>query len=187
MVGIGVELDQLVGAFTHLPLLVEHKAASESIDFAMVRHCSVTLSTLDDFIACEGDPLPDDLVSFDLGEHNLLADIVVEPTHQVHIVTYSRQCCAFTWRWLSLRVDWNLHVDAETFSLLHALDVGLEASDKLVDELVLGDIVGRVDHELLIFLLVTRLCLLVHMARAGPSVLDPLRDQFGLSVLKIEL
>ena len=173
---IGIKLNQLIRALTHLALLMEHETATECVNLAVIGNGCVALSALDDLGACVRDPLPNYLVAVDLSEHDFLAYVVVEPTHEVHVVTYGCQGRTLTRRRLTLRVNRNLDIDTETFSLLHALDVGLKAPDQLVDELVLGDIVCRIDHELLVLFFIARLRVLYDEARAGSVVLDPLRD-----------
>ena len=86
-----VKLKELIGALAHLPLRVPHKAASEDVDLAIVGHCCVALATLDYLCTRVGCPFPDDLVTVDFGEDDLLAGVHVKATNQVHLVANGGQ------------------------------------------------------------------------------------------------
>lgn len=75
------------------------------------------------------DPLPDDLVSVDFGADDLLACIIVQATHEVHVVADSCKSGTLTRRWHPFWVEWQLHVKSKAFTLLHALDVRLKPAD----------------------------------------------------------
>ena len=122
---VRIELKQLVGALTHLALLVEHEAATKHVDLALIRYGCVALAALDDFGAGVRDALPNDLISVDLRPNNLLTYVVVEPAYQVHVVTYCGQSRALSGCRHPLGVVRHQYVKSEAFSLLHALDVGL--------------------------------------------------------------
>lgn len=85
---VRIELKQLVGALTHLALLVEHEAATKHVDLALIRYGCVALAALDDFGAGVRDTLPNNLIAVDLRSNNLLANVEVEPAYKVHVVTY---------------------------------------------------------------------------------------------------
>ena len=84
---VGVKLKQLVCALAHLALFVEHKTAAEDVNFPQVGHRRVTLATLDRLGAAVGDALPNYIVSIDLGSHDFLAYVIIEPPDQEHVVT----------------------------------------------------------------------------------------------------
>lgn len=130
---VRIELEQLVGALTHLALLVEHEAATKHVDLALIRYGCVALAALDDFGASVRDALPNDLIAVDLRSNNLLTNVVVEAADKVHVVTYCGQSRALSGCWHPLGVVRNLYIQPETFSLLHALDVGLQAAYQFVD------------------------------------------------------
>ena len=86
-----VKFEELIGAFAHLPLWVPHEAASEDVDLAIVGHCCVALATLDYLCTRVGSSLPDDLVTVDFGEDDLLAGVHVKASNQVHLVANGGQ------------------------------------------------------------------------------------------------
>ena len=88
---VRVELKELVGAFTHLALLVEHETATEHVDLALIRYGCVALAALDDFGAGVWDALPNDLIAVDLRSNDLLTNVVIEAADKVHVVTYCGQ------------------------------------------------------------------------------------------------
>ena len=71
-------------------------------------------------------------------------------------------------------------LQAEALTLLHPLNVVLEAAHQLINKLVLRHVIGRVRSELFSFLLITRLHLLVDELGLRSHVLDPLRDDLAL-------
>ena len=85
--------------------------------------------------------------------------------------------------WQPLGVVGDLNIDSEALTLLHALDVGLETAHELVNELVSGDILGRVDHKLFCLFLIGGLGLFVDYSGLRANGLDSLRDDFGILVL----
>ena len=76
-----VKLKELIGALAHLSLRVPHEAASEDVDLAIEGYCGVTLAALDYLSTRVGNPLPDDLVTVDFGEDDLLASVHVEASN----------------------------------------------------------------------------------------------------------
>ena len=86
-----VKFEELIGALAHLPLRVPHEAASEDVDLAIVGHCCVALATLDYLCTRVGCPFPDDLVTVDFGEDDLLAGVHVKASNQVHLVANGGQ------------------------------------------------------------------------------------------------
>jgi len=57
---IDVKFDELVRAFSHLPLPVKHEAAAEYVDLIVVSASRVTLSALDIFVRRIRDLLEND-------------------------------------------------------------------------------------------------------------------------------
>ena len=147
----------------------------------------MTLSTLDSLSARVCDPLPDHMITDDFTTDDFLARVEVEASDQVHLVPDSCEGGAFTGRGSPLLLEGDMDVNSETFSLLHALDVGLKTADELVDEFVSGDVLGRIDHELFVFFFIARLGVLVNNARHGTTVFDSLVDNLGIGVLFEEL
>ena len=116
----------------------------------------MALTTLDSLVARVRNTLPNNSVAADdLRTDNLLADIVVQASHQVHTVAHCGQSGTLSRSWEPLGLLRDLHINSEAFTLLHALDVGLESSDKLIHKLVPGDVLSWVGMELLILLLIT--------------------------------
>ena len=115
----------------------------------------MTLATLDHLGAAVGDAFPNYIVSIDLGTHNLLAYVIIQPTDQVHVVTDRGQSGALSRRRHPLRIEGQLHLHPETLALLHPLDVRLQSADQLIDQLVMWDVLRRIDMKLLVFLFVT--------------------------------
>ena len=130
---ISVELEELVGAFANLSLLIELKAAAESVNLVVVSYWGVTLTSLKHLRARIGDPLPLDIVANDLGNDYLLTYVMIKTTNEVHIVTYCRQGWTLTRCWLPFIVARLLDVDSKAFTLLHSLNIGLKAADELVN------------------------------------------------------
>ena len=93
----------------------------------------MTLASEDRLCARVRDAFPDDLVTVDLGADDLFAGIVVQSPDQVHLVADCGQGGALTGSRQPIRLEWELHVNPETFSFLHPLDVGLETTDKFID------------------------------------------------------
>ena len=150
-----VELEELISALAHLPLWVPHEAASKDVDPAIVGDCCMALAALDHLCTRVGCPFPDDLVTVDFGEDDLLACVHVETSNQVHLVANSRQGGALARSWKPFCVEWHFNVDSEVLSLLHALNVGLKAANEFVDKLIPGDVLCRISMKLLIFFFVT--------------------------------
>ena len=181
---ICVELQQLVCALTHLSFFIEHEAASEGVDLTIEGNRSVALATLHRLSAHVGDSFPNDLITKYLGADNLAACIVVQTAHEIHSHADRGQSGALTRSRQPLTLERNLDFETEILSLLHSLDEMLETAHKLVDEFVFGNIVGRINSELLGLFLVAGLLSLVDEARSGASVLDPLRNQATFFRLK---
>ena len=115
----------------------------------------MALATLDHLCTCVRSPFPDDLVTVDFGDDDLLAGVHVKTSNQVHLVANSRQGGALARSRKPFCVEWHFDVDSEVLSLLHSLNVGLKAANEFVDKLIPGDVLSRVSMKLLIFLFVT--------------------------------
>ena len=115
----------------------------------------MALATLDHLCTRVGSPFPDDLVTVDFGEDDLLACVHVETSNQVHLVANSCQGGALARSRKPFALEWHFNVDSEVLSLLHALDVGLKATNEFVDKLIPGDVLCRISMKLLIFFFVT--------------------------------
>ena len=115
----------------------------------------MALATLDHLCTRVGSPFPDDLVTVDFGDDDLLAGVHVKTSNQVHLVANSCQGGALARSRKPFCVEWHFDVDSEVLSLLHALNVGLKAANEFVDKLIPGDILSRISMKLLIFLFVT--------------------------------
>lgn len=157
-----------------MTLWIEHEAATESVDLVVIGYGGVALAPLHRLHARVRNTLPDDRVTVDLGADDLTASIEIEATDQVHTVTDRRQRSALTRRRLPLALEGNANLQAEALTLLHALDEVLQTAHKLVDELVLGDVIGWISRKLLCLFLVARLCVFVNELRLRARVLDPL-------------
>ena len=93
---IGVELEKLVRALTHLAFFIEHEAASKGVDFSIESNRCVALATLHRLSAHVRDSLPDNLIANYLGADDLTASIIVKSTHEVHGHANWGQSCALT-------------------------------------------------------------------------------------------
>ena len=76
-----VKLEKLISALAHLPLRVPHKAASKDVDLAIVGNSCMALATLDYLCTRVGSSLPDDLVTVDFGEDDLLASVHIKASN----------------------------------------------------------------------------------------------------------
>ena len=115
----------------------------------------MALTALDYLCTRVRSPFPDDLVTVDFGDDDLLAGVHVKTSNQVHLVANSCQGGALARSRKPFCVEWHFDVDSEVLSLLHSLNVGLKAANEFVDKLIPGDVLSRVSMKLLIFLFVT--------------------------------
>lgn len=146
----GVINGYLICAFPHLALSVEHEAASERVNFAIICTRSVTLSPLDLLDAVVLDVLPFGLSVLDVVAHEasqielgyLTVGIEVEATEQIGPVVNTGQSGTFSGSRLPVenRHFYNGYIKA--FPLLHSLDVGLKTTSQFFNQLVSGNIVG---------------------------------------------
>ena len=138
--------------------------------------------------ASVGDTFPDHLPSVNLRANNLFAGVKVQATNQIHIVSHSGQRGTLSGCWLPLRFEGHSDGYSKVFSLLHPLNVRLQAAHKFIDKFVLWDVFRRSGFELLIIFIVARLRILVNDAWLGPRILNPLNHNLILViVLKIGL
>lgn len=80
---ICVKLNQLVRALPHLPLFVEHKATAKGIYLVVVGDRRVALASLHRLRGHVRNPLPNYLVTVNLGLDDLTARIIIETSNQV--------------------------------------------------------------------------------------------------------
>ena len=168
---VGVKLEDLVGALTYLPLWVESETAAKNVDLVVISHGCMALTPLDRLNTCVWYTLPDDALVIDFCTNDFATGIVVKATDQVHSVTDCRQRSTLTRRRLPLALVGNVHLQAETLTLLHPLDEVLQTTHKLIDELILWNIVSWVNCKLLLFLLVARLSVFVNELVFWPNIL----------------
>ena len=134
------------------------------------------------------DTLPNHLLSIDLGAQNFFTGVVIQATNQIHIVSHSGQRGALSGCWLPLRFEGHSDGYSKVFSLLHPLNVRLQAAHKFIDKFVLWDVFRGSGFELLIIFIIARLRVLVNDAWLGPRILNPLNhDLILVIVLKIGL
>jgi len=127
--------------------------------------------------------LPHDLPAIHLGTDNVLAGIKVQPADHVHIVPYSGQSRTFSRCRLPLRIKGLSDAYTEVFALLHALDVGLQATHELVDKFIPRNILRWIGLELLIVVLVARFSVFVDNAGLGTEALNSLNHEFVLAII----
>lgn len=180
---IRIELKKHVSALTHLSLLIEHEAASESIDLVIEAHWGVTLTPLNSLSARVWDSFPDYLVSIDLGLNDFFACIVVETTHKVHLVIHCSQSGTLSRSWHPFWVKWYFNIDSEAFTFLHTLDVWLKTTYKLINKFVPWNVLCGVNMELFVLFFVAWLIMFVDYSGLGSRNFDSLCDHLALSLV----
>jgi len=143
----------------------------------------VTLTTLDHLGAGVGDALPVDAVSDDLSSNDLLAGVEIQATNHVELVTDGRHGRTLPWRWHPSRVLDVLDIDSVALSLLHPLNVGLQASNQLVDESVPWDVLSRRSCEFFLVIIVVGGVIFDHKPWLRSVILDSSGDELGLGVI----
>jgi hypothetical protein len=124
-----VELENLVGALAHLTLGVEHKAASEDVHLVAKAARRVTLPALDHLLRRVGSSLPLNEVLRDGALYDFLNCVRAHTANHIHRVVVRSQGCTLARLGsppLTLLLGTNL--DAESLTLLHTLDVGLDTA-----------------------------------------------------------
>ena len=183
LTSVGVKLEKLVSTFSDLTLWIEHEAATENIYLIVKGRSAMTLPAFNSLRASIRASLPNDLASVDLCAYDILARLKVKTTYHVHVVSDGCQCGTFSRCWLPLRVKWLADRDTEVFSLLHPLNVWLQATHQFIDEFVTGNVLRRISLKLLRIFIITWLSILIDDARLGSQRFNSLYDKFILMIV----
>ena len=176
----------MVSALTNLTLLIEHETTAECVDFVLESDRRVALTALDCFSARVGDSFPVNAVSDDLGLDYFLAGIIVQASDHEKFVTASCHCSAFSRCRHPSLVYHILNVDSVTLTLLHPLDVSLKSTDKLVNQSIPGDVLGRRRCEFVFAIFVIRSGVFDDEPRPGPHVLNSSSNELRVWILTEE-
>ena len=145
------------------------------------------MTALDHFSTGIGDPFPVDAVTDNLGSNYLFARVKVQSSDHIKLVTDSCHRCAFSWSWHPSRVNNVLHINSVTLTLLHPLNVGLEATYELVNQSVPWDVFSRRCGELVFTITITRLVILDDKPGLWPIVLNSACDELRCRIFGEEL
>lgn len=128
---IAVILHYLVCTFSYLPLSVEHEAATEHNDLALVLDGWMTLSALNNLLGTEGSLFPGNWIAHYLCFRYVFYWLIIHSSNHVHRLSDLSESRAFT-RWRHPRLaNWlSSYFSSETLSLLHSLNVALKTSCK---------------------------------------------------------
>ena len=143
----------------------------------------MTLPALNSLRACIRASLPNDLAAIDLCADDILARLKVKTSYHVHVVSDGCQSGTFSRCWLPLGVKWLADRDTEVFSLLHPLNIWLQATHQFIDKFVTRNVLRRISLKLLCIFIITWLRILVDDARLGSQRFYPLYDKFVLMIV----
>ena len=125
---ITVKFQELISAFSDLPLLVEHVASTEYVNLVVKGDRGVTLAPLNWLSAGVCYPFPLDMSTVNFGFWDFFTCAKVESSNQINIISHSGQSGTLSRSWDPLCIKRLPDHDPEIFSFLHALDIALKAA-----------------------------------------------------------
>ena len=130
---IAVVLNNLVSALPNLPFPIEHEAATEHHDLALVLNSRVTLAALNNLLRTENNLLPGNWITHDLCSRYFFDWLIVHSANHIHWLANLSDSSTLT-RWGNPRLParLNSHFSSESLSLLHPLYVALQPSSKFL-------------------------------------------------------